>query len=543
MTNHILLNGALRDLEELSLLLSFIVKKIDENPSNRIASVIVSTWKEDAQRNQDFVRWAEDLGVTFVLSESVNEGGPGNFIRQMITLDAGLEHVGPEDIVLKSRTDKSLQRKDVIGSFISSSSNSKLRTALASKVAIEHISTTVPFMAKDMILIGRATAIKEYVSFSLRAKFQANYIFSGMGPEVFLWLEYVRSNNRLFKLLREFDLRWASTNFCEAIESGRFGEELNQHPAVVELFKLWFDLFERRFTFISETLGTASVPSWIIDEGSWKYQIGDRQEFEHVRRLVSQIPVSNTKAPISRKSRFVAPNSNPFTDLSPSEAHEAIGTVSVDYSDIVVIRRRVINRGISESSLPSADAVFRNALIRNLKHRDPEAIQLVCNWIESGDANIKNLDRLDLIFALERAMDLAVLRGDWGRRANLVRLARRFRLVSNSLILNMAEDFYSSRKPLRALVFFLRAFKGEPESLGANHGLGSVLLDLRLNRLAFRFLEKASRMAPQDETAAWTLFRCSVRLKDVYRAQLLLDSIPARNRVYAQELIDRLGSR
>ncbi len=536
----ILINGSLRDSEELSLILQFVVSEIARHPESRITKVVVSTWKEEAIANPKFISWAQSMGITFKLSDSVNYGGPANYVRQMLTLDAGLDDFPADEIVFKTRTDKALLRKDAIRAFISASSSDELLATLANRLAIEHISTTVPFMAKDMILMGRTSSIRELVSFSERTRHIAEYIYWGMGPEVFLWLEYARNLPGITAKLRNQDLRETSTQLCRDLADDQFENALRKNAILRELFSEWIKVFDQRFLFISETLGVRAIQPWLVDEGSWRYQIGDRPDLEKMRQAVrSQACEKNQSLSTSAQDIFTLQSHNPFTSLPDTQIFEILESLEQSNSDIILIRRKIIFSFLQGHPNAADENSFAQALSKNLRHRDPEIIESVIEWMQTRSPNLRHVSNADKIFALERAIERASLQGDFTKREALIGIARDQKLSSSILTLQAAEVNYSNRRPIRALVSFIRAYRLDPNSLGPNHGLGCVLLDLRLARLAEKYLSEAHRISPQDQTAAWTLFRCSIRLGRLTNSKYLIQAISTARRSEAQKMFEK----
>ena len=150
MKKVILLNGAIRDTEEFSLIIDCILHKVSKYSAQ--VDVVVATWHEDIAARQPFFNWLVNEGIKVVGVASINEGGPANVFRQWRTLEAGLSVVPDDAIVLKGRTDKFLLRKDVIDAFLSPTADAALaQLAVAGKLAVEHVSLSLPYMAKDMV--------------------------------------------------------------------------------------------------------------------------------------------------------------------------------------------------------------------------------------------------------------------------------------------------------------------------------------------------------------------------------------------------------
>lgn len=534
MSNYIVINGAIRDVEELSLLIQFINREITEAESASISGIRISTWRSEELRNQSFISWAKSYGIDFVFSDDLTSGGPANYFRQMRTLDNGISDLGDSDIVFKTRTDKALLRKDALRAFVNQCAGTRLSEHLGNRLALEHISFTVPFMAKDMVLLGRADSMRKAISYTERTRYVAESIYTGMGPEVFMWLEYAATRSSLTNILANCDLRAVSNDLVQLTEDSEIIEYFRKNRRVAYLYSLWVETFRHNFTFLSDSLGVREVQPWLIDEGSWKYQIGDREALKRLSRLIpsereSGFGGQEKGKPLSRI------RNNPFTALPEEKLEDIFANDSAENSEIVLIRRSIISEFLSEPN-PN-DGQFRQALQFNIRHRDAATLLEIKSWFLTNNKNLKYVTKEDLIFVLERCLDLSALRGNWSERKELANLARRRGLLSASILLNIAESKYSDRRILGSVFWFSRAWRADPNSLGTNHGLGSILLDLRLTSLALRFLLKASEIAPQDPTAAWTLFRCFVRMRKIAEAKILISRLSDENKEVAKRML------
>ncbi|EOI7387734.1 hypothetical protein OZ803_004115, partial [Yersinia enterocolitica] len=189
MRKVILLNGAIRDTEEFILIIDYILYK--KSLIKEDVDIIISTWHEDINNNIDLFTWIVSKGIRVVGSGNIDIGGPANIFRQWRTLDAGLSIIPQESYILKGRTDKFLLRKDAIDAFLQVDLNSPeiIFTIENNQLAVEHVSISLPFMAKDMIYLGTREAMRKVVHYSVRTQYTADHIFNGIGPECFLWLE------------------------------------------------------------------------------------------------------------------------------------------------------------------------------------------------------------------------------------------------------------------------------------------------------------------------------------------------------------------
>lgn len=535
MANYILINGALRDLEELSLIIRYILKRIRETPESQIHGVIISTWRTDATRHPDFVAWAESLGVKFKYSEEINYGGPANYFRQMVTLDAGLLDLEDSDVVLKTRTDKALLRKDVFNSFIQKSVTKDFSRNLGDKLAIEHFSISVPFMAKDMVLLGTARTLRRAVSFTERTRYVAASTYFGMGPEVFMWLEYAKDSKLVMNAIRDFDFRIISSEIVGRYLSGNLQDWFSKNTGIANLYSEWIRVFESEFCFLSEILQTREIRPWTIDEGSWKYLIGDKSDLHLIK---AALPLRSLTPKVDNPTKWSSSDAlsgqNSFSNLSKEAVEQILSSTEYEHSDIVLIRRKVIKEYLSSGK---GREEFIQAMKMNIRHRDSEALSTVKGWVLEGSRLLDVIDKDDLLFALEKNIELASLKSDWAERAILVRWGKSKGFSSSLVSLTLAETYYSNRKPVPALYWFFKSWQRERDSLGVNHGLGCVLLDLRMTRLAVKFLEKAHGIAPHDKIASWTLLRAYARLRQYDKAKNLLHLIEEAHLVEAERIL------
>jgi hypothetical protein len=542
---YILINGAIRDVDEFSLIIDYIF--FEKSSSDEDITLVVSTWAEDIQNNLSLFNWLVDNGTVVVSSPSVNVGGPANVFRQWKTLDAGLSVIPYDSFVLKGRTDKFLLRKDVIKSFI----NSNLSDSIVSYIidnnilCVEHFSVTLPFMAKDMIYLGTPSAIRKTTSFSVRTQYLADHIFNGIGPECFLWLELASKDHTLMQLIQCLDFRSISSSLVD-MDIERPENWINMDKNISYLYKRWIEIFDSELSFLSDILGCRKADTWRIDEGSWSYKTGDREEFEKIRKCISSIDdrlfnrlnlshddvsfinsISIFKKKIDVESHLEVPFPDRINEIRQSFLREN--------SDIVLIRNSIIE---SELSSPSRSKDVMKALHWNIRQRDRATLERVYDWLINNDTNIKLVNGDDCLFVIERKIDMFTFQQDNESIETAILKLRHYFIMSPILLVRLGEYFFHKRHLYKAAYYFWKAQRGLPNDLGANHGLGCVLLDLGYARLSTRYLEKAHKIMPSDQTATFTLLRAHLVCKNINKVRMLLSELSGHMRVEAEKIVN-----
>lgn len=536
MNLNIILNGAIRDQEEFILIIEFILHHSNKSPNS--IRIIVSTWHDDLLAYREIIDYFHSRGVIFLGTASLATGGPANIYRQWRTFDAALTFLEDDDIVLKSRTDKVLLRKDILLSFIFAEDSQILAIRQSNKVGVEHISITLPFMAKDMYFLGSVNNLRALTSYSVRTSFIADHIFNGIGPEVFLWLEYARNLNSVLKTIQSFDLRFISNKVIEAESNGKSILDILSSDEV-SLFINWFSLFDYHLCFISDVLNSSISPSWLIDEGIWRYKTGDRPDYELLKKKfnyslvntnssqnytgLSLCSLNSTSLYQSHESKISKlPLSDPLVDIYD----DIIQNLDPEYSNMVLIRNKIIDQYLNSNKAYSIQDI-KNALHWNIRQRDNQTLYNVFDWLTSNSPNIVLVSREDSIFVVERIFDMFKFKGDQDSIGKYI--PKLIRLINgNSLLLITAAEYYfSENQKLRALYFFVRAYLIDNSSLGVNHGLGCTLLDLGFNYPALVFLRRTHSIYPHDNVACFTLYRCLLKLKKLSEAHQLKNQIPS----------------
>ncbi len=509
MKKVILLNGAIRDIEEFSLIIDCILHKVSKYSAQ--VDVVVATWHEDITARQPFFNWLVMEGIKVVGVASINEGGPANVFRQWRTLEAGLSIVPDDAIVLKGRTDKFLLRKDVIDAFLSPTADAALaQLAVGGKLAVEHVSLSLPYMARDMVYLGSPKAMRGMLHYSVRTHYCADHVFNGIGPECFLWLEYSRSSSFVMTLIQRLDLRTVSNNVMVNGTVDRF-DWSTLHPVIVALYQEWINTFDDNFLFLTDVLACNPVPSWPIDEGSWRYQIGDRKEYEHLRHAIAGLPASTEVNPeglpfLNSTKQYVGSAgpaekpSLPFVEM----LDEIRNNDDRRYSDIVVLRQIVIEHELA-SATPDK-AALRSALHWNIRQRDRSTLKQCYDWIMAKAPQCAYLSEPDQVFVVERMVDWYTFSSDRDGIAKAIEQMPHLFAKSPALRIRMAEHHFTLQNRWKALYWFWQSYRDQT-GLGVNHGLGCTLLDLGYPSLALKYLRRAHAASPQDQTAAFTLIR------------------------------------
>jgi hypothetical protein len=542
MKKTILLNGAIRDIEEFHLIIDCILQKISKYGAS--AEVVVSTWHEDISAREPFFNWLIEQGVRVIGSASIDEGGPANVYRQWRTLEAGLSHIDVDRIILKGRTDKFLLRKDAIDAFLRMPEEAPAFKMLAEsgKLALEHISLSLPYMAKDMVYLGTVAAMRELVHYSVRTRYVADHIFNGIGPECFQWLEYSRESQFVMSAIQKVDFRSISNFVMSGGTVDKF-DWTRLDPHVIALYRDWFAVFEWHFLFLTDVLDCNPVPSWPIEEGSWRYQTGDRKEFDALQREIAKLPEINgpllDKAPFLNSTREYAGGTAaatapalPFSDM----LENIRSNDERKFSDIVILRQALIEREL-KSSQPKKD-ILSKALHWNIRQRDRNTLTMCYEWLMSGVQERDYLAEADRVFVVERMVDFFTFSGDLAAIGKTIERLPELFVHSPALGIRVAEHHFTSQRRWKALYWFWRSYRQNADNLGVNHGLGCTLLDLRCPGLALKFLRKAHAIAPADQTAAFTLIRALNAKSQREEALLLLKQLTGTLRVEAEKILN-----
>ncbi|EFL6449389.1 tetratricopeptide repeat protein [Escherichia coli] len=548
MKKTILINGAVRDIEEFVLIIDCLLEQ--RKKSEEKIEIIISTWHEDINKNLQLFRWIASNDIKVVGSAGIDSGGPANIFRQWRTLEAGLSIVSSDSLILKGRTDKFLLRKDVIEAFVKAEgSDPALQMAIKQdKLAVEHISLSLPFMAKDMIYIGTVTAIRKIMHYSVRTKYVADHIFHGIGPECFLWLESCSSDQELMQLIQKIDFRFISNELMK--NNCIFEYDWSQiKPQICLLYSKWYHSFDSNFTFLSDIIKCHKSPSWVINEGLYKYQTGDREDYERLRFILESVtPTSllNCASELcflnSTDTFTLESNSdNSYLEWKPElpfleDIDRIRNDYSREYSDIVLLRSKLIQRMlVSQNPDPKK---LTQALKWNIRQRDNETLNMVYNWMMSADDNIKYVSHDDRLFVLERILDSFTFIADNVAIENTIEILKDYFKKSPQLSVRVAESYFRKGKLYYSLYWFWLSYKGLPGHLGVNHGLGCTLLDLGFPRLALKYLRQANAIQPQDQTASFTLIRCLARCNKKSEAKILMNNLSGHLRVEAERILN-----
>ncbi|SNY91716.1 hypothetical protein SAMN04515647_4751 [Cohaesibacter sp. ES.047] len=542
MKRTILLNGAIRDVEEFVLIADSILHKREQVDAD--ISVVISTWHEDIAANTEIFRWLASEGAAIIGSPNIQEGGPANIYRQWRTLNAGLNACDDDALILKGRTDKFLLRKDVLSAFISREFNEEpyQRMISENRLAVEHLSLSLPFMAKDMIYLGGMKALRNVTHFSLRTRYVADHIFNGIGPECFLWLEYARSDSNLLRLVEKLDFRQISVHMLQygSVFDYKFDEV---PPHIGYLYKRWVETFDKEFLFLSDVLKCGFAPSWLVDEGSWRYLIGDRPEYEKLKNALKAIPPM-IENPIPSTSYLNSASAHRFEDAEivapqypfPLQIEQIRNSNKREYSDIVLLRQSIIKEEI-EKDEPN-EARLRKALYWNIRQRDRGTLEQSYLWLMEGKPQKRYMSTADQIFVLERMIDFFTFQQDFDNIGKTIDNFLPLIKKDPKLTVRLGEHYFRNDKKYKALYWFLRAYMHNKTDLGVAHGLGCTLLDLRFPKLAIYFLEKAHKISPNDQTAAFTLLRAYHATGKQQEAMKILDILSNNLRLEAERILN-----
>jgi hypothetical protein len=541
MKKSILLNGAVRDVEEFFLIIDYILHK--KSIYNSDAEVIVSTWHDDISANLPFFSWMMEHEVRVIGSASIDKGGPANVFRQWRTLDAGLSALDSDRIILKGRTDKFLARKDVIDAFLRMPEDSPqlMQLAHSKKLAIEHVSLSLPFMAKDMIYLGSAVAIRQIVHYSVRTRYCADHIFNGIGPECFLWLEFCSDVHEVMIAIQKIDLRQVSNKLTSNGNVTRF-DWSQLPPHLLQLYRYWIRVFDDNLLFLTDVLDCTPVPSWIIDEGSWRYQVGDRTEFDFLKKQLEQLPkVMQTeldKAPYLNSVREYS-TTDGVVGVVPTVFNEFIELIrhSMErtYSDIVLLRKFIIEQELGKSA-PDREKLSK-ALHWNIRQRDRSTLKMVYDWMMTNAPECRSVKDADKVFTIERMVDLFVFAENRAAIEKTIQTIPQFFKSTALLRARVAEYHFTKGHRLRALYWFILSYWLDSRGGGVNHGLGCTLLDLGFPRLALTYLRKAHSAMPADQTAIFTLIRALHAIRKSSEAHTLTQAITGNLRIEAERIL------
>ncbi|WP_070968020.1 tetratricopeptide repeat protein [Vibrio sonorensis] len=542
MKKVILLNGAIRDTEEFLLIIDCILYKLSKTPE--AIDVVISTWHEDISSNRELFDWVIRQGIKVVGSSGLDVGGPANIFRQWRTLDAGLSVIASDSLVLKGRTDKFLLRKDVVDAFISLDLEAeKVKSFVSSdKLAVEHISISLPFMAKDMIYLGCVSAIRKTLSYSVRTQYVADHMFNGIGPECFLWLESCSNNPFVMSMIQKVDFREVSNKLLRRGSVFDYDwNTLDEH--LVVLFRYWIEAFDQEFSFVTDILDCNKADTWCIDEGSWKYQTGDREEYEELKLILNKLPkyalndpvtdtFINSSSIISASNTTVANPVLPFSD----KIDEIRKRDEREFSDIVILRQQLITREISKKT-PDVPKL-QSALKWNIRQRDRMTLDMVYKWMLEKAKEAEYVVEEDKIFALERMIDFFTFKGEHGQIEEAIRTLRGYFVKSPILSVRLAEYYFTRGDKYKALFHFWKSSKNLPDSLGVNHGMGCTLLDLGFPKIALKYLRRAHQVMPNDSTAAFTLIRALHAIGSRQAALTLLPILSDDLQVEAKKILN-----
>lgn len=542
MKKTILLNGAIRDTEEFQLIIDCILHKIDKYASD--VEVIVSTWHEDIAVNKPLISWIMKKGIRVVGSASLDVGGPANVFRQWRTMEAGLSHISNGNIVLKGRTDKFLLRKDAIDAFLRTPIDAPefVELAESQKLAVEHVTISLPFMAKDMVYLGSVAGIRRIMHYSVRTQYVADHIFNGIGPECFLWLESCAHSQDVMTMIQKVEFKEISNLLMSEGSVDKF-DWSRLPPHVVALFRQWFNVFDENFLFLSDVIPCTPSPSWPIDEGSWRYQTGDRKEYEMIKGLVDVLPEvaspSLEEAPFLNSAKEYSYELEETVEPTfpfPADIDDIRSNDERKFSDIVLLRQALIDRELAKEQ--PDQAALASALRWNIRQRDRHTLQTVYDWLMSDAKECAYLSEADKVFVIERMVDLFTFKADQNAIERTIASVPSYFKGSGLLRTRMAEHYFTKRKLYRALYWFFLSHRSTPDSLGVNHGLGCTLLDLSYPRLALRYLRKAHAVMPADQTAAFTLIRGLHACRKYVEAKVMMQQLTGALRVEAERILN-----
>lgn len=279
-----------------------------------------------------------------------------------------------------------------------------------------------------------------------------------------------------------------------------------------------------------------------MDEGSWKYLIGDRPDYSALKVSMAQSPV--LEAPVrltvpylNSSAEFVSVELNaeapayPF----PDQVERIRNDNAREFSDIVLLRKAIIE---AEVARPEPDrAKLMRALHWNIRQRDRGTLNLAYGWLLAADPKVSYLNDADQLFVLERMIDFFTFQQDFEAIGHAItKLPHLFR-QDPRLTVRVAEHYFRHHKRFHALYYFARAYQRMPNNLGVTHGLGCTLLDLRFPRVAVYFLEKSHRLSPGDQTACFTLLRACHACGKKARALHLLSRISNHLRPEAERIL------
>ena len=164
------------------------------------------------------------------------------------------------------------------------------------------------------------------------------------------------------KSIQSCDFRFISNRFIEAEESGSTIIDVLSHEEI-SLFKNWFYVFDKHLCFISDVLNSSYSPSWIIDEGIWRYKTGDRPDYEalknkfdysgvnpnaydHETNYFDSLLNSTSIYQSNDKSNANLPLSAPLAEIYQDIIHN----LDSEFSNMVIIRSKIIEQYLNSSS-------------------------------------------------------------------------------------------------------------------------------------------------------------------------------------------------
>lgn len=209
-----IVTGIVRDPEEFSALFRYVFA---ERVHGTVRNIIFSTWRSTAETNPGELSWLNKNNVKVVLSQEPPKTMMGNTWKQHRALLTGLAQVSEDGLILKTRTDKSLdQTRLVMESF----KNQGLDAAGGAspfdrKIICSRLSTSMMFNNGDIAFIGAARDLKKLINFE--GYYDVVAVPSTINAEIrmFSW-PFVKQFGFVGEIFENFNIRRISAKLIES---------------------------------------------------------------------------------------------------------------------------------------------------------------------------------------------------------------------------------------------------------------------------------------------------------------------------------------
>lgn len=157
---NLLITGLPRNFDKFIQNLSKII-----DSSQITGKIVFSSWVNACTPNQ--IKQLTDLGVVLKFTEPPNPIGRGSIWAQIKSLENGLELFDSNDLILKMRTDVTLNPKHLfeLVNYYNLNSTPEDTQIFSQKVLITGFEITKPFYIDDMVFMGLCQDLKQFISY------------------------------------------------------------------------------------------------------------------------------------------------------------------------------------------------------------------------------------------------------------------------------------------------------------------------------------------------------------------------------------------